>query len=249
MLEESHATNRYRLRHIPRPIPLKYSHCRNIDIYFTDGAGVNVMASSGGVAPVQGDLLTAADILLRADLWGLYDFSDLTKITQSNSTTLTGFEAANDPNQAFLTTNGSTVLYADFGTNSGKCISFSGDWIRLTDSSGVQEPSQGVLCLLFSTQSVQDQYAIFDFGYFKAYANNGVLSYDIGITNADTTMILQNDQDYLLTMVYDGTKGATEYGGLQWRLEDLGNNTPQSYFGKHFGSNSLGSYDFGATAS
>ncbi len=80
------------------------------------------------------------------------------------------------------------------GTNGGKCISFGADWVRMTDPSFWTEPDSGMVCMLFRTQSVQDQYCIFDFGKFKAYGNNGLLSLDPAITNGDTTMNLQNNQ-------------------------------------------------------
>ena len=249
ILEESHTTGRYQLRGVlPRPIRLRYSHLRELDFYFTDLAGTNVLAGAGGGAS-GGDLLTAADIAVRADLWGFFDFSDTTKLTQATGTTLTGFEAVNDANQAFLSTNGTNVGWADIGTNGGKCINFSADWIRFTDSTGVTEPTSGVVSMLFRTQTTQDVYTIFHFGRFKAYGNNGMLSYDPNITNGDTTMILQNSQNYILTMILDGTKGNDEYGGLIWRLEDLGNYTVQSFNGKHHGQNTGGSYEFGGHAS
>ena len=67
ILEESHTTGRYQLRGIPRSVRLGYSHLRNIDLYFSDPSGVNVLAGSGGGA-TPSDLLSAADISARADL-------------------------------------------------------------------------------------------------------------------------------------------------------------------------------------
>ncbi len=247
VLEESHTTGRYQLRGVlPRPIKLRYSHLRELDFYFTDLTGANVLA--GASASTGGDLLTAADIAARSDLWGFFDFSDTTKITQSNATTLTGFEAVNDANQAFLATNGTACGWADIGTNGGKCINFGSDWIRFTDSTGVTEPTSGVVCMLFRTQTTQDVYNIFKFGKFKAYGNNGMLSYDPAITNGDTTMLLTNSTNYLLTLVLDGTKGNNDYGGIVWRLEDLATNAVQSYRGKHHGQTTGGQYDFGGVA-
>ena len=43
VLEETHSTNRYRLRGRERVIPLKYTHLRNLDFYFTDPDGVNLV--------------------------------------------------------------------------------------------------------------------------------------------------------------------------------------------------------------
>ncbi len=182
------------------------------------------------------------------NLQSFYNFADTTTLTQGNATTLTGFEAVNDATQAFLATNGNAVTWSDFGTNGGKCINFSADWTRFTKSQPFTEPDSGVVVMLFRTQPVQDQYVIFDFGKYKAYCNNGILSFDPAITNADTTMVLQNSQNYILTMRRDGTKGTNEYGGMVWRLEDLGNNTPQSYRGKHFGQTSIGQYEFGGVS-
>ena len=48
VLEESHTVGRYQLRGFPRPVRLKYSHLRNIDVYFSDPAGANVLAGAGG---------------------------------------------------------------------------------------------------------------------------------------------------------------------------------------------------------
>ena len=77
ILEESHTTGRYQLRGIPRPVRLGYSHLRNIDLYFSDPAGVNVLAGAGGGA-TPSDLLSAADISARADLQTFFNFSDET---------------------------------------------------------------------------------------------------------------------------------------------------------------------------
>ena len=46
VLEESHTKGRYRLRGIEQAIPLNYSHLRNIDFYFTDHAGTNVVQAA-----------------------------------------------------------------------------------------------------------------------------------------------------------------------------------------------------------
>ena len=42
VLEEQHATGRYRLMEPCRPFELVYGHIRNIDVYFTDPAGDNI---------------------------------------------------------------------------------------------------------------------------------------------------------------------------------------------------------------
>ena len=77
ILEESHTTGRYQLRgNIPRPVRLGYSHLRNIDLYFTDPSGANVLVGARGGA-VSSDLLSAADILARADLQTFFNFSNL----------------------------------------------------------------------------------------------------------------------------------------------------------------------------
>ena len=129
VLEESHTVGRYQLRGIPRPVRLKYSHLRNIDVYFSDPSGVNVLAGAGG-GPVSSDLLSSADILARADLQSFFNFSDSTKLTLPTTTTITGFEAANDPNQAFTPTSGVAIDFLDYGTNGGKCISYAGEWVQ-----------------------------------------------------------------------------------------------------------------------
>jgi hypothetical protein len=199
---------------------LRYSHLRELDLYFTKPDGTNVISGSGGSGSTS-DLLTAADIAARSDLQSFINFSDSTKITQSNSTTLTGFEAVNDSTQAFTATNGTAVGFSDIGTNGGKTISFGSDWIRFTDSTGFTEPDSGTCVVLFRTQTTQDQYAIFKWGKFRAYGDNGKLSFDPAIANSKTTMILQNSQDYILTMTRDGTKTESEYGGLTWRLGEF----------------------------
>ncbi len=247
VLEESHTTGRYQLRGIPRPVPLRYTHLRELDLYFTKPDGTNVISGSGSSGS-SSDLLTAADIAARSDLQSFINFSDSTKITQSNATTLTGFEAVNDATQAFTATNGTAVGFTDIGTNGGKTISFSADWIRFTDSTGFTEPSSGTCVVLFRTQPVQDQYVIFKWGKFRAYADNGKLSFDPAISNAKTTMILQNSQDYILTLTLDGTKTASEYGGFTYRLEDLGNFTAQSYRGVHHGQSTGGQYEYGGVS-
>ena len=61
ILEESHATGRYQLRGIPRPVPLRYSHLRKLDVYFTDLSGTNVLVGGGGNGG-SSDLLTATNI-------------------------------------------------------------------------------------------------------------------------------------------------------------------------------------------
>jgi len=250
ILEESHTTGRYQLRGIPRPVPLRYSHLRKLDLYFTHPDGTNVLSgsSSGGGGGGTHDLLTAANIAARADLHSFIDLSDASTITQSNATTLTGFQAVNDATQAFTSTNGTAVGFADIGTNGGKAISFGADWIRFTDSTGFTEPTSGSCVILFRTQSVQDQYAIFKWGKYRAFGDHGKLSFDPAIANAKTTMVLQNNQDYILTLTLDGSKTANEYGGLHFRLEDLGNFTCQSYIGAHHGQSSGGQYEYGGTS-
>jgi hypothetical protein len=46
ILEETHSKGRYRLRGIERVIPLKYTHLRNLDFYFTDHAGTNIIQAA-----------------------------------------------------------------------------------------------------------------------------------------------------------------------------------------------------------
>ena len=75
ILEESHTTGRYQLRGIPRPVPLRYSHLRELDLYFTKPDGTNVISGSGGSGSTS-DLLTAADIAARSDLQSFINFSD-----------------------------------------------------------------------------------------------------------------------------------------------------------------------------
>ena len=53
VLEETHSTNRYRLRGRERVIPLKYTHLRNLDFYFTGPDGVNLVGSSSPTTFVE----------------------------------------------------------------------------------------------------------------------------------------------------------------------------------------------------
>ena len=53
VLEETHSTNRYRLRGRERVIPLKYTHLRNLDFYFTGPDGVNVVGSGSPTTFVE----------------------------------------------------------------------------------------------------------------------------------------------------------------------------------------------------
>ena len=50
VLEETHTTGRYRLRGIENTIPLGYSHLRNLDFYFTDHAGTNLVQAGATVS-------------------------------------------------------------------------------------------------------------------------------------------------------------------------------------------------------
>ncbi len=247
ILEESHTVGRYILKSVPRPIKLGYSHLRDIDIYFTNPAGTNVLIGAvvGGGA---NDLFTASDIAARSDLWTFFNFSDSSTLTNPAANTISAFEAVNDSNQAYVFTNASTLSFVAFGANSGKAISFSGDWLRATDSTGVDEEESGMISILFKSQSSQDVYAIFKFGKFRAFCNNGVISFDPSITNADTTMIVENSEDYLLTIIRDYTKGDDDYGGMNWRLEKLSDNTVQTYKGIHGGYDTGGQYDIGGVA-
>ena len=158
ILEESHTTGRYQLRGQPRPVRLGYSHFRNIDLYFTDPAGTNVLVGGGGGG--SSDLPSASDIASRSDLISFFDFSNSAKLTVSGSN-ITGFEAVNDSNQSYSSTSGNNVNFADFGSNSGKCINFTGDWVRFTDSTGFDEAQNGNVSLLFRSQASSDTYCIF----------------------------------------------------------------------------------------
>ena len=244
ILEETHVTGRYRLRSFNRGIPLKYSHLRTIDIYFTNPAGTNVL----GIGSDASDVPTAAQIASRTDLWLFVNFLDTTKITLPTAGTLTEVIAVNDNEFDFDTTNGTAVVYEDFGSNSGKCVRFNNDWIRLTDASNVPnaEPATGTFCILFTSQSTQDDYCIFDFARFTAYSNDGIVTLTGGTSLEDTTMALENTTDYLLTMRRDGAQADAAVGGMIWRLEKLSNGTLQTYHGKHHGRVAMNtSYEFG----
>ena len=116
VLEETHTLGRYRLRANPRIVTLKYSHLRTLDIYFTDPAGTNVL----GIGSDAVNVPTAAQIASRTDLWLFVNFLDTTKITTPTAGTLTEVIAVNDSEFDFDTTNGTAVVYEDFGSNSGK---------------------------------------------------------------------------------------------------------------------------------
>ena len=60
ILEDTHTTGRYRMIEDPRPIPLAYSHLRNLDFYFTDPAGNNLSFTETAETAV-----TAAEIATR----------------------------------------------------------------------------------------------------------------------------------------------------------------------------------------
>ena len=98
-----------------------YSHLRPLDIYFTNPAGTNVL----GIGSDALDVPTASQIAARTDLWMFVDFLDTTKITTPTAGTLTEVIAVNDSEFDFDTTNGTAVVYEDFGSNSGKCVRFN----------------------------------------------------------------------------------------------------------------------------
>ncbi len=248
ILEESHTTGRYHLKRIPRPVRLKYSHFRDIDIYFTDPAGTNVLVGSGGGGGAS-DLYTAAQVLALSNLQSFYNFSDTTKTTLPTPSTITAFVAVNDTAQSFTSTGGSSVGFSAFGTNGGKCIDFGSDWVRFTQSNFWVEPTSGQVSMLFHSQNIQDTYCIFDFGKFSAYGNYGVISMGPSITNGNTTMVIENNKDYILTMCRDGTKADGDYGGMEWRLEELSTGNVQNYKGVHHGLTSAGQYEYGGHAS
>ena len=62
VLEDTHTTGRYRMIEDPRPLPLTYSHLRNLDFYFTDPAGNNLSFTE-----TAEDAVTAATIAARPD--------------------------------------------------------------------------------------------------------------------------------------------------------------------------------------
>ena len=251
ILEESHTTGRYHLKRIPRPIKLGYSHLRDIDIYFTNSAGTNVLSGSGGGnAGGPSDLLTAAQVLALGNLQSFYNFSDTTKITIPAANFITGFEAVNDAVQAFTSTGGGQIGFSDFGTNGGFCIDFGiSEWVRFTKSVPWIEPASGQISVLFHSQTVQDTYCIFDMGKYSVYGNQGVISMGPNVAAGNTTMVIENNKDYLLTMCRDGTKADADYGGMNWRLEELAGGTVQNYKGVHHGLTSVGQYEYGGHAS
>ena len=172
MLEETHTKGRYRLNGQPRRVPIKYSHNRDLDFYFTDHAGNNIVTNSSS----ESNIPTATTIGARSDLHMFLDFTNEDKLTLPTASTLTGIEAVNNSNMAFVTTGGTAVQYNDFGD--GKCAHFSADWIRLTDAIVGNEPTSSTLMMLFKSQVSQDDYAILDFGRFKAYASLGQIYFD-----------------------------------------------------------------------
>jgi len=255
VLEESHTTGRYQLRQVPRAFPLKYLHLRKIDIYFTDGAGNNLMlasasggGNSGGGSSGSGDLLTAAEVGARSDLVSYFDFSDASTLTLANGgSQITGFEAVNDSGQAYTSTSGNNVQYANFGTNSGKCINLTGDWVRFTDSTGHTEDTDGNVSVLFRSQSTSDTYCIFQQGYFSAYAKDGHLTFN-NTTNVSPIKIDTNT-DYLLSLNRNYTDNE-----MTFRLENLADNSVQicKEFGIPDNNNTTGSglqNEFGGHAS
>ena len=250
VLEESHTTGRYRLRGFPRPVGLGYSHLRALDFYFTDPSGTNVLLGGGGGGG-SSNIPTAATVGARSDLWMFLDFSNTDKLTlNAGALGLSNIESVNNADLTFATTNGTEVDYSAFGD--GKCADFTADWIRLTDSSnsGESEPENATFMMLFESQASQDDYGVFDFGRFKAYSEDGTVSFDPSNANPTaTTMKLKSDTAYLLTIQRDSTKGATDMDGFIWRLEDLSNNYVQTHNGEHYGQATGGQYDYGGVAS
>ena len=239
ILEDTHTTGRYRMIEDPRPVPLAYSHLRNLDFYFTDPDGNNLSFTE-----TLEDAVTAAAIAARADLFLFLNFTDSTKVLLTGvepDVLLTEIEAVNDATFEFIPNSGSGIAYEDFGSNGGKCADFNNDWVRLNDASTVNEPLIGTFCLLFKTQpNTTDVQVIVDWYLFRLYINTGgALSYYDGSIQ-ETSINVENSTSYLLTVRRDNPGDVAADTGFAWRLEKLSDNTVQSDVTFH-GGNSPGS--------
>ena len=243
ILEDTHTTGRYRMIEDPRPIPLAYSHLRNLDFYFTDPAGNNLSFTEAAE-----DEVTTAAIEGRADLFLFLNYSDSAKVSVTEDPAgdlLTEIEAVNDSSFEFIPNSGSGIAYVDFGSNGGKCAQFNNDWIRLNDSSTVAEPATGTLSMLFQTQAnTTDVAVIVDWYRWRIYVNaGGKLSYFDGSIQ-ETSISVENSTDYLLSVRRDDDLG------FFWRLEKLSDNTVQTASSGH-GDNASGTglFDLGGNSS
>ena len=242
ILEDTHTTGRYRMIEDPRPLPLAYSHLRNLDFYFTDPDGNNLSFTETSETAV-----TAAEIAARSDLYLFMNFSDSAKVTL-DGTLLTEIEAVNDSNFEFIPNSGSGIAYEDFGSNGGKCAQFNNDWIRLNDNSTVEEPETGTFCFLFQSQAnTTDVQVLVDWYRFRIYINaGGKLSYYDGSIN-ETSITVENSTDYLVSIRRDNAPGEQSF---TWRLEKLSDNTVQTDSTAN-GNNSGGTglFDWGGNSS
>ena len=192
---------------------------------------------------------TAADVAARSDLFMFLDFADSSKVTVTSGATGDFLTQINDMVSStfeFVSSDAGGVPYEDFGTESGKCMNLNGDNIKLSDSTTAAEPTDGTLCMLFSTQTtIDDIQVLTDWYLWRIYVSSSNVAWYDGSSINTTSMTVTAGTDYLLTVRRDAAASS-----FIWRLEKLSDSSVQTQT-TALGSTSSGTglFDIGGTSS